>query len=106
MAVRPYIDETKVMASPWRKRRLCMLHADQPMPAALRHLSGSGVFLETEARPRLGASVQLCHPEAGTIDGVIVAIARDGVSVSFDCGEKSVAFALAAITADMSGPAA
>jgi hypothetical protein len=34
------------------------------------------------------------------------AFADDGIAIGFDCGEQSVAFALAAITADMSRPAA
>lgn len=85
---------------------MCVLIADLPVPAALRSVSGSGAFLETNARPDLGADVELHHPEAGVIEGVVRAIAKDGITIAFDCGEQSVAFALAAITADMSRPAA
>ncbi len=92
------------MASPWRRRRMCVLLADEPCPAALRSVSGVGAFLETNARPELGTRVALRHPEAGEIEGVVEGIRRDGIELRFECGEKSVAFALAAITADMSNP--
>ncbi len=94
------------MASRWRRRTLCVLIADLPCPAALREVSATGAFLETNARPPLGGSVELHHPEAGAICGTVRAIAGDGIEVSFSCGEQSVAFALAAITSDMSRPAA
>jgi hypothetical protein len=85
---------------------MCVLIADLPVPAALREISASGAFLETNARPPLGMDVELHHPEAGAIAGVVQAISGDGIKIGFDCGEASVAFALAAITADMSRPAA
>lgn len=85
---------------------MCVLVAEQPTPAALRHISATGAFLETNARPALGLKVELRHPEAGEIAAIVQGIARDGISLSFDCSERSVAFALAAITADMSNPAA
>ena len=85
---------------------MCVLIADLPVPAALRDISASGAFLETNARPPLGMDVELHHPEAGAIAGVVQAISGDGIKIAFDCGEASVAFALAAITADMSRPAA
>ena len=94
------------MASRWRRRRMCVLIADLPTPAALREVSATGAFLETNARPPLGAGVELHHPEAGAIAATVRAFADDGIAVGFDCGEQSVAFALAAITADMSRPAA
>jgi hypothetical protein len=94
------------MASRWRRRRMCVLIAEQPVPAALRDVSASGAFLETNARPPLGTDVELHHPEAGAIAGVVQAVAGDGIKIAFECGEASVAFALAAITADMSRPAA
>ena len=93
------------MASRWRRRRMCVLVGDQPSPAALRHVSARGAFLETNVRPALGCPVELHHPEAGAIAGVVRSLSPDGVSISFDCGERSVAFALAAIAADMSRPA-
>jgi hypothetical protein len=85
---------------------MCVLIADVPVPAALREVSAIGAFLETNARPPLGTDVELHHPEAGGIAGIVRAVAGDGIQISFECGEKSVAFALAAITADMSRPAA
>ena len=93
------------MASRWRRRRMCILVADQPAPAALRHVSARGAFLETNARPALGRTIELRHPEAGPISGTVRSLADDGISVAFDCSERSVAFALAAIAADMSRPA-
>lgn len=93
------------MASPWRRRRLCLLIGEAPAPAALRTVSAAGAFLETNARPPLGASVELRHPEAGAIAAVVRALGDDGIAVAFACSERSVAFALAAIAADMSRPA-
>ena len=85
---------------------MCVLIADSPCPAGLRNVSGSGAFLETNARPAVGSTVELHHPEAGAISGTVQAIAGDGIEIAFHCGEQSVAFALAAITSDMSRPAA
>jgi hypothetical protein len=90
------------MASRWRRRRMCVLIGDFPAPAALREISATGAFLETNVRPAIGASIELHHPEAGAIPGVVQSLAGDGIRVGFDCGEHSVAFALAAITSDMS----
>jgi hypothetical protein len=92
------------MASPWRRRRMCVLVAERPFPAALREISATGAFLETNARPALGAMVELRHPEAGEIEARVQALAPDGIHLAFACGEPSVAFALAAITSDMSRP--
>ncbi len=85
---------------------MCVLIADTPMPAALREVSATGAFLETNARPALGSAIELHHPEAGAIGGVVQALAGDGIQIDFQCSEHSMAFALAAITADMSRPAA
>ena len=92
------------MASPWRRRRMCILVAGTPAPAALRQISAAAAFVETAARPRIGARVELRHPEAGIIEGRVRAIADDGLFIAFSCGERSVAFALAAIAADMTKP--
>jgi len=94
------------MATRWRRRRMCVLIAEHPAPAALREVSAAGAFLETNARPPLGTSVELHHPEAGAIMAEVRGLADDGISIGFSCGERSVAFALAAIAADMSRPAA
>ena len=92
------------MASRWRRRRMCILVAGAAAPAALRTISASGAFLETNARPALGDRVELRHPEAGTIDAIVRSLAPDGVELAFHCSEASVAFALTAIAADMSRP--
>jgi hypothetical protein len=98
------LDSNTFMATRWRRRRMCVLIADAPAPAALREVSAGGAFLETNARPPLGASVELRHPYAGAITGEVRSIADDGVGIRFTYGEHSVAFALAAIAADMSRP--
>ena len=85
---------------------MCVLITDLPVPAALRHVCATGAFLETNARPPLGSEVELHHPEAGVITGVVRALSGAGVDIGFRCGEQSVDFALAAITADMTRPAA
>lgn len=92
------------MASRWRRRTMCVLVADTPAPAALRAVSATGAFLETNARPPLGSRVELRHPDAGSIGGVVHAAAADGIAISFPASPRSTAFALAAIAADMSRP--
>ena len=92
------------MATRWRRRRMCVLIGDAPAPAALRAVSAGGAFLETNARPPLGASVELRHPDAGAIQATVRSLADDGVGIAFHYGARSVAFALAAIAADMSRP--
>lgn len=92
------------MVSRWRRRVMCVLVADTPSPAALRQVSAAGAFLETNARPPLGATVELRHPEAGAIRAEVSGLADDGIAIAFTYGEPSVAFALAAIAADMSRP--
>ena len=105
MARRRFISAT-AMATRWRRRRMCVLIHELPVPAALRDVCATGAFLETNARPPLGSEVELHHPEAGAISGIVRAVSPGGVQVAFRCNEQSVAFALAAITADMSRPAA
>ena len=100
------LDGRATMASRWRRRRMCVLIADSPCPAALRQVSAAGAFLETNARPLLGAKVELHHPEAGAIEAQVSILADDGIGLAFRTSERSVAFALAAIAADMSRPAA
>src|SRR3954469_6887854 len=92
------------MASPWRRRRMCVLIAGGPAPAALRTISATSAFLETNIRPALGSAVELHHPEPGAIAGRREAVCHDGVRIAYACTEQSVGFALAAITADMSKP--
>jgi hypothetical protein len=92
------------MASRWRRRRMCILIAGAPAPAALRSISASGAFLETNARPALGDRVELRHPEAGAIAATVRSLAPDGVELRFSVEEASVAFALTAIAADMTRP--
>lgn len=99
------LDERRGMASRWRRRRMCVLVAGDVAPAALRDISATGAFLETSARPLVGAEVELRHPEAGIISARVHAVGDAGVALGFDYGERSVAFALAAIAADMSRPA-
>jgi hypothetical protein len=103
-ARRKFIGRT-AMASRWRRRRMCVLIAEQPFPAGLREIAATGAFLETTARPAIGAAIELHHPEAGAIAGTVQSVADDGISIGFSCDEHSVAFALAAISADMSQPA-
>ena len=84
---------------------MCVLIAETPFPAALREVCATGAFLETNARLPLGAAVELHHPEAGAIAGTVDTLTSEGIGIGFRCGEASVAFALAAIAADMSSGA-
>jgi len=100
-------EQRQVPGRRWRQRRLCTLQAaGQPTTAALRHVNAHGAFLETNARPPLGTSVTLDHPEAGVISGKVGALAADGIAIAFQPGARAIGFALAAIAADMSRPAA
>src|SRR3954469_1063193 len=101
MAVAGRIGRKTAMATRWRRRRMCVLVAGGPSPAALREVSASGAFVETNARPDIGSRVELRHPEAGELEGGGRALAADGVQLPFVCSEASVAFAMAAIAADM-----
>ena len=94
------------MASPWRRRPVCTLIAERPHPAALREISGVDAVLDTNAAIALGQRVELRHPDAGSIHGVVASISARGLTLAFEPSERSVAFALAAITADMSRPEA
>lgn len=105
MGARREIRTGLAMASPWRSRRMCILVAEAPAPAALREVSGAGAFLETNARPPLGSVVGLHHPEAGAINGRVTELALDGVRLAFDASEPAIAFALGAVAADMTRPA-
>jgi hypothetical protein len=89
------------MATPWRRRRMCMIVSERPTPAGLRDISGRGAFLETNARPPLDSQIRFHHPEAGMIDARVSSIAHDGIRIAFAGDSHAVAFALAAITSDM-----
>jgi hypothetical protein len=80
---------------------MCILIDGKPAPAALRSVSARGAFLETNARPPLGRRVSLQHPEAGTIAASVSSVAPDGIQLAFAGDGAAIAFALAAIGADM-----
>jgi hypothetical protein len=84
---------------------MCVLVTDTPAPAALRSIDATGAVVETSLRPPLGASVSLRHPDAGEIAARVASVSADSVTIGFEVGPASVAFALAAIAADMSRPA-
>jgi hypothetical protein len=104
MAAVRSLDDRTGMASRWRRRRMCVLVAGRPAPAALRSVTATGAFLETRLRPPPGTPVELRHPEAGTIGGEVRELGLDGIAIAFPFSERSVAFALAAVAADMSRP--
>lgn len=93
------------MASKWRRRPLCLLAADGECPAALRHVSGRGAFIQTDASPSIGTAVTLRHPDAGAIEAQVIGLQADGIALRFQPGPGAVAWAMAAIAADMSRPA-
>jgi hypothetical protein len=97
--------DTGTMASRWRRRRMCVLVADAAAPAALREVSATRAYVETGLRPAIGTEVELRHPEAGAILARVEAVSDCGIVLAFPCNAQSVAFALAAIAADMSRPA-
>ena len=89
------------MATPWRRRRMCIIVTDHPSPAGLRDISGNGAFLETNARPPIDSLIAFHHPGAGTIEARVSGFAQDGIQIAFAGDSRAVAFALAAITSDM-----
>ena len=93
------------MATRWRRRQSCVLVGQPDASAGMKSLSGNGIVLQTDARPAIGDIVALRHPEAGTITGLVYAHHADGIALCLDGGEHAVAFAVAAIVADMSRPA-
>lgn len=99
-------EQRRSMTSPWRQRRMCTLVGATTSPATIRDISARGAFLETNQRPALGMVVELRHPMAGAISAQVSALAADGVAIAFSVNARAVAFALAAIAADMSRPAA
>lgn len=99
-----HFERAEIMATPWRRRRMCVLVADRPVAAMLRDISGAGAFLETNACPEPGSKVELRHPEAGSIPARVRAVCGDGVEIAFIPSPASVGFALAAIAADMCRP--
>lgn len=104
MAARPITHIPPTMASPWRRRALCVLVDGGETMAALREIDGRGAFIETAATPPLGHRVTLRHPDAGAMAARVVAHAADGVRLAFEGREAGLAFALAAIVSDMSRP--
>lgn len=102
-----HFDQVAAMASPWRRRRVCQLVIDGvPLPVALRHIDAHGARLDIATPLNLGSAVELRHPEAGTIVARVSEIGQGSLRVAFDRNEASVAFALAAITADMTSSSA
>lgn len=89
------------MATRWRRRPLCLLVTpDGTSTVALQDIDGRGARIEG-VTPALGTEVELRHPLAGTIRARVSEIGERSVRLRFDGGEASIAFALAAIAADM-----
>ncbi len=104
MGARFELTADAAMTTRWRQRRMCVLACGAEYPAGLRSVSAGGAFVETNARPALGDAVTLHHPEAGRVGGTVDAVHADGVALRFAGDEAAMAFALAAIAADMSRP--
>ncbi|MBC7985950.1 MAG: hypothetical protein H7X93_04675, partial [Sphingomonadaceae bacterium] len=69
--------------------------------AALAAISGRGARIETQAILERGARVRLRHPVAGAINAIVADVAGEGMTLDFEPGPGAIAFALAAIAADM-----
>lgn len=89
------------MATRWRRRRMCLLDAGAPRPAALEYISGRRARLRCGARPETGSKVMLSHPAAGAIAGTVQSSVADIVELQLAGDEAAIAFALAAIASDM-----
>ncbi|MEO1168018.1 MAG: hypothetical protein AAFW97_04815 [Pseudomonadota bacterium] len=95
------IQNTGSMASPWRRRRMCVIHGDAPAPAALDSVSGRGAIIRSNMNAECGARVTLAHPSAGEIAAEVHAVSDSGIELRFAGDEDAVAFALTAIASDM-----
>ncbi|MGF1549468.1 MAG: hypothetical protein ACFBQW_02880 [Sphingomonadaceae bacterium] len=93
-----------MMATPWRRRCMCIIDGGEPAPAALYAVSGRNAVIETSLRPPTGSVATLHHPEAGSISGEVIAHGEAGIELRFPLDEKSIAFALSAIVCEMSSP--
>lgn len=96
------VDRPGAMASRWRRRRVCELRAGGlSQMVALRDISGSSARLDTGNPPPLGTLVELIHPDAGSITGRVTELSQRDIRIGFDVSERTIAFALNAIAADM-----
>jgi hypothetical protein len=87
-----------------RARRMCILHAHAAAHACIREISARSAFLETNARPPLGARVEIEHPEAGRVSGTVTMTALDGIGISFAPEPRAMGFALTMLVARMARP--
>jgi len=95
-------DRATAMATRWRRRRICQIVTPEgSRPVALRAIDGRGAWVQADPPPPLGSGVELRHPTAGSIRARVAEIGEDGVGLRFDGKEAAIAFALAAIAADM-----
>ncbi len=95
-------DRSVAMANRWRRRTVCAVLADGHRHAVtLRAIDGNGAQLDIAEPPALGAQIELIHPHAGTIAGRVTDIGNGTIRVGFDRSEGAIAYALAAIAADM-----
>lgn len=94
-------DTDTAMATRWRRRRMCILDAGVPAPAALESVTGRRLRLRCSARLETGRTVRLRHPLAGAIAGRVEAADGRHVDLALAGDGEAVGFALAATAADM-----
>lgn len=95
-------DRSVAMATRWRRRSVCTLSADgSSQSVTLRAIDGNGAQLEVGDPPAPGSQIQLRHPHAGTIAGKVTESGHRTIRIGFDRSEAAIAYALAAIAADM-----
>jgi hypothetical protein len=58
-------------------------------------------WLDSDHPHALGSIVELHHPEAGSIRATVSEIGLGSIRISFDGAEQAIAYALSAITSDM-----
>lgn len=104
MASRAIPLDSATMASPWRRRSLCVLTGAGETIVALRRIDGRGAIVEIHDGPPLGIRVLLGHPDAGTIVARVSALMEGAIWLEFELPDAAVPFALAAIVGDMTRP--
>lgn len=77
--------------------RQCVVLADNPVMAMLSSLKGNTAILESTAQLKIGAAIELHHPEAGMIPANVVGTVGGRISIAFNASNRRLSFAIRAL---------